>query len=346
MWYKLLLEKILQETTITISLTYFINRLEQQQKIEMTLNILQHIIINLVKAGKQQHLPQVDLQFQRRIRIKAPNPSFFQQRENKDKGLIKSAENNNYFFNQAEKIQDNKIQTHKNSRRFLGVDNVNLGNEIEAAVQTYYPELMSSTKKNFVEFINKEQVEFMKRKMNTDLFQLVDVTKLKKKERTKQLQKIFNKYEYILEEQDRKKQIVQKRKMLIQNAIKESLARRNQLGTSMSKSVNDSQQKIAFLQSPSFIINNDFKTQTQQSQKHQYQHEINSFQTQRDTHLNKNMKLDQMKNFFSLRDMKSSEGISGRSSTILSTACQTAQPGIRGRKTVRIKTDNQILINS
>eukprot|EP00347_Sterkiella_histriomuscorum_P020820 403336341 len=291
------------------------------------------------------------------------------QRENKDKGLIKVAQNNNYFFNQAEKIQDNKIQTHKNSRRFLGVDNVNLGNEIEAAVQTYYPELMSSTKKNFVEFINKEQVEFMKRKMNTDLFQLVDVTKLKKKERTKELQKIFNKYEYILEEQDRKKQIVQKRKMLIQNAIKESLARRNQLGTSMSvrqlsphqnsksdvkifitqpleKRVNDSQQKIAFLQSPSFIINNDFKTQTQQSQKNQYQHEINSFQTQRDTHLNKHMKLDQMKNFFSLRDMKSSEGISGRSSTILSTACQTAQPGIRGRKTVRIKTDNQILINS
>jgi len=30
------------------------------------------------------------------------------------------------------------------------VDNVNLGNEIEAAVQTYYPELMSANKKNFV----------------------------------------------------------------------------------------------------------------------------------------------------------------------------------------------------
>ena len=40
--------------------------------------------------------------------------------------------------------------------------------------------------------------------MNTDLYQLVDVTKLKKKERTKELQKIFNKYEWILEEQDRK----------------------------------------------------------------------------------------------------------------------------------------------
>lgn len=86
----------------------------------------------------------------------------------------------------------------------MGVDNVNLGNEIEAAVQTYYPELMNSKKKNFVEFINKEQVEFMKRKMNTDLYQLVDVTKLKKKERTKELQKIFSKYEWILEEQDRK----------------------------------------------------------------------------------------------------------------------------------------------
>jgi len=50
--------------------------------------------------------------------------------------------NKNYFFNKAEKLEDNKIQTHKNSRRFLGIDNVNLGNEIEAAVQTYHPELM------------------------------------------------------------------------------------------------------------------------------------------------------------------------------------------------------------
>lgn len=67
----------------------------------------------------------------------------------------KSKINKVYFFNQAQSIEDNKIQTHKN-RRFLGIDNVNLGNEIEAAVQTYYPELMSSGKKNFVEFINKE----------------------------------------------------------------------------------------------------------------------------------------------------------------------------------------------
>jgi len=40
----------------------------------------------------------------------------------------------------------------------------------------------------------------MKRKMNTDLYQLVDVTKLKKKERTEELKQIFNKYEWILDE--------------------------------------------------------------------------------------------------------------------------------------------------
>lgn len=59
---------------------------------------------------------------------------------------------------------------------------------------------MNKKQKNFVEFINKEQVDFMKRKMNTDLYQLVDVTKLKRKERSQELQKIFTKYQYVLEE--------------------------------------------------------------------------------------------------------------------------------------------------
>ncbi len=87
----------------------------------------------------------------------------------------------------------------------MGIDNVNLGYEIEAAVQTYYPELMSRKKKNFVEFINKEHVDFMKRKLNADLFQLVDCTKLKKKERTDEMKIIFSKYQYLLDEEKEKK---------------------------------------------------------------------------------------------------------------------------------------------
>jgi hypothetical protein len=41
----------------------------------------------------------------------------------------------------------------------------------------------SRKKRNFVEFINKEYVDFFKRKMNTNLVKIVDIAKLKKTER-------------------------------------------------------------------------------------------------------------------------------------------------------------------
>ena len=101
----------------------------------------------------------------------------------KENKLLKHTGQTTYFFNKAEKLEYNKIQTHKKTKRFLGIDNINLGNEIEAAVQTYRPELLTN-RKNFVQHINREQVEYLKRKLNTDIHQLVDATKIKARERT------------------------------------------------------------------------------------------------------------------------------------------------------------------
>lgn len=71
-------------------------------------------------------------------------------------------------------------------------------------MQTYYPELMKQTHKNFVEFINKEQTDFMKRKLNTDLYQIVETGSFKKKKRTDEIQKLFDDYQYLEDEAKKK----------------------------------------------------------------------------------------------------------------------------------------------